>query len=379
LDWRQLATSKKITAFSGGHAAANGAGEPPGGEVGLMRETNPKRDSRFRLATVCALALLAVGLLGVAGAQAGLLADSAGSPRSIWTILAEALPTVVRDKPADKRTAYTWSASRVGSTLKLRGLVPSEEDRRTVLGMAKAHFADLAIEDRLKIANGGPPKEQWLGAVSFGLKQLSHLKQGSARLLNAGLKVEGEARSGDDYAEVKKALSGPMPTGLTVLNENVRPPIVDPFAFVASLNAEALTLSGNVPSEDVRKLVKESARRLFERPTLDDRLQLASGAPKAWDEAVEVGLQALSRLETGKIALSGLALSIEGEARDKGTAVALSYQLRRDLPALFSSTESIRWKEAEVTRDVGEAIIPRIKETVHTSGGLATGTLPAEQ
>jgi hypothetical protein len=343
-----------------------------------MRDTKPKRKSRTRLLSVCGFSVLAVGLLGVVGARAGLLAEGTNSPRYGWTILSEAAPAAPRDKSADKRGAYIWSASRVGSTLKLRGLVPSEEDRRTVLGMAKAHFADLAIEDRLKIGEGGPPKEQWLGAVSFGLKQLSHLKQGSARLLNAGLKVEGEARSGDDYVEVKKALSGPMPTGLTVLNENVRPPIVDPFAFVAFLNTEALTLSGNVPSEDVRKQVKEWARHLFERATLDDRLQLASGAPKAWGDAVEVGLRALSRLESGKIALSGLALSIEGEARDKGTAVAISYQLRRDLPALFSSTESIRWKEAEVTRNIGEAIVPRIKDTVHTSSGLATGALPAE-
>ena len=91
--------------------------------------------------------------------------------------------------------------------------------------MVKAHFADLEVEDRLKVAEGGPPREQWLGAVSFGLKQLSHLKQGSARLLNEGLKVDGEARSANDYAEVKKALSGPVPTGLTILNDHVRPPL----------------------------------------------------------------------------------------------------------------------------------------------------------
>ena len=122
--------------------------------------------------------------------------------------------------------------------LRLRGLVPSEEDRRTVLGMVKAHFADLEVEDRLKIAEGGPPREQWLGAVSFGLKQLSHLKQGSARLLNVGLKVDGEARSAADYAEVKKALAGPLPTGLTILSDHVRPPLADPFVFVADAWAQ---------------------------------------------------------------------------------------------------------------------------------------------
>ena len=107
-----------------------------------------------------------------------------------------------------------------------------------------------------------------------------------------------------------------------------------------------LSLSGSVPSENARKQVRDLSRQLFRRPGLDDRLELASGAPKNWNEAVAAALRALSRLESGKIALSGLAVTIEGVAPDKGTAVAVSYQLRRDLPALFSTSESISWKEA---------------------------------
>lgn len=197
--------------------------------------------------------------------------------------------------------------------------------------------------------------------------------------MNAGLKVEGEARSGPDYEEVKKALSGPMPTGLTVLNDNVRPPVADPFVFVASLDPNALTLTGSVPSKNMRKQVKELSRRLFERPMLDDQLQLASGAPTDWNNAVEASLRALSRLDSGEVSLSGLALTIEGIAPDKGTAIAVSYQLRRDLPALFSSSESIRWKEADISRDVGELIAPRIKEIDHTESGLTTGAIPLEE
>ena len=184
------------------------------------------------------------------------------------------------------------------------------------------------------MAQGAPPQDQWLGAVSFGLKQLSHLKRGSARLYNVELKVDGEARSAADYAEVKKALAGPLPTGLSVASESIKPPIADPFMFVADLGANALSLSGSVPSEDARKQLRELSRQLFRRPGLDDRLELASGAPKNWDEAVAAALRALSQLESGKIALSGLAVTIQGVAPDKGTAVAVSYQLRRDLPAL---------------------------------------------
>ena len=41
------------------------------------------------------------------------------------------------------------------------------------------------------MSNGALPEDQWIGAVGFGLQQLSHLKRGSARLYDVALKVDG--------------------------------------------------------------------------------------------------------------------------------------------------------------------------------------------
>jgi hypothetical protein len=312
---------------------------------------NSMSEFRPRL-LLCLVAIFALGALGIIAAfnvEVGRAADKAG---------------------LDSR-GYVWSATRIESGIRLRGWVPTDEDRRTVLGMVKAHFPDLQVEDRLKVADAGaPPRDQWLGAVSFGLKQLSHLKRGSARLYDVALKVDGEARSAADYAEVKKALAGPLPTGLVVAGESIKPPIADPFVFTADLGANALSLSGSVPNEAARKHVRELSRQLFRRPGLDDRLELASGAPKNWNEAVAAALRALSQLESGKIALSGLAVTIQGVAPDKGTAVAVSYQLRRDLPELFSTSESISWKEAAAPQDIAAQVLPRIKEMARTDRQL---------
>ncbi len=299
---------------------------------------------------------------------------------SCTELRAASLLTRVVDKEEDTRPAgFVWSATRIESGLLLRGSVPTEEDRRIVLGMVKAHFADLQVEDRLKIADGAPPQEQWLGAVSFSLKQLSYLKKGSVRLLNVGLKVEGEARNAADYAEAKKALSGALPTGLTIMGESIRAPVAKPFVFVADLGVNALSLSGIVPSEGSRKQLRELSRQLFARPGLDDRLEVASGAPKGWDEAVAAALKALSRLESGKISMSGVDVSIEGVAPDKGTAVAVSYQLKRDLPELFSTSESISWKEASIPSakpNIAVQVIPRIKALARDAGQLPQDGLP---
>ena len=325
---------------------------------------------------LCLVGVLA--LVGTFGVHAGFGTGPHVRAAHAWLVLPPQATGAIKiaDKSETRPAGFVWSATRIESSIRLRGAVPTDEDRRTVLGMVKAHFPDLDVEDRLKIVKGAPPADQWLGAVSFGLKQLSHLKRGSARLLNVALKVDGEARSAADYIEVKKALAGPLPTGLTIAGESIRPPIADPFIFVADLGANALSLSGSVPSEDARKEVRDLSRQLFRRPGLDDRLEFASGAPKNWDDAVAAALRALSQLESGKIALSGLAVTIEGVAPDKGTAVAVSYQLRRDLPALFSTSESISWKEAAASRDIAAQVVPRIKDMARTESKLPKGNLP---
>jgi len=326
-------------------------------------------ESRPRRLLLCLFAAIGLAVLDL---------DSAADAANWWTAQSKAASEIqpVADKTANQRIGYVWSATRIESGIRLRGSVPNDEDRRIVLGMIKAHFPDLEVEDRLKVADGAPPQDQWLGAVSFSLKQLSHLKRGSVRLLNVALKLEGEARSPSDYIEVKKALAGPLPAGLSVAAAHLRPPIADPFVFVADLDANSLSLSGSVPSEAARKQLRELSRQLFRRPGLDDRLQLASGAPKNWDTAVTAALRALSRLESGKVALSGLALTIQGVAPDKGTAVAVSYQLRRDLPELFSTSESISWKEAAAPSDLATRMLPRIKATNEGDDQLSAGVLP---
>ncbi len=279
-----------------------------------------------------------------------------------------------------------WSANRNGPKITLRGAAPSEEDRQTTLGMVKAHFPDLTIEDKLAIAPNDQPREQWLAAVSYGLQRLSQMSRGKVRLEDGTLTVSGQAVNAEEYGNLKKALAGTLPAGLTLGGATVRPPIADPFIFEADLGPNALSLAGSVPSEGSRKTVRDLSRQLFARPGLDDRLEVASGAPENWDKAVAAALRALSRLETGKVALSGVAVSIEGIAPDQGTAVAVSSQLRRDLPDRFSTSESIKWKEAAsqlhpgaesgTAHDMAATIIPRIKALPQNDTRWRSGSLP---
>jgi hypothetical protein len=44
----------------------------------------------------------------------------------------------VADKSGRQAAGYVWSATRIRSGIRLRGSIPTDEDRRTVLGMVKA-------------------------------------------------------------------------------------------------------------------------------------------------------------------------------------------------------------------------------------------------
>lgn len=289
----------------------------------------------------------------------------------------ELTPAEQAAEDAAKVEPYRWLARRSENKVKLRGFVPSEQDQRTVVGMAKAHFADLEIDDGLKIAGGAPPKEQWLGAVSFALKQLTHIEAGNARLSDVSLTLDGRAKTAADYAELQGAVHGPLPTGMSVQKIAVSPPVAEPFMFTASLDGNILTLAGNVPNAELHSALQELAARAFQGRAIDDQLTIAAGAPKNWKDAAKAALAALSRLQEGKVTLSNGDLKIDGMAADKTTATELSFQLRRDLPSPYRASENIRWKEAGQRGDVANTIIPRIKEIVDGRGTTLPSALPS--
>lgn len=242
---------------------------------------------------------------------------------------------------------YTWWVSRKGDSIKIKGHVPSKSDRRTILGIIKANLPDLEIEDRMKRAAGAPKQQVWLGAISFALKQIGELKHGIARLEDTAFSLSGEARTAAAHKAVMSALKSELPGGVTLNNNSVTPPAMSPFAWSANLDKVSLTLRGAVPSEAVRFKITEHAKAEFARKALVDEMQLAAGAPEGWSAAVTLALTQLNRLESGKVTLSDVVLTIEGLAKDEATAADVAKTVRAGLPAIYKSDESIGFRKPE--------------------------------
>jgi OmpA-OmpF porin, OOP family len=249
----------------------------------------------------------------------------------------------------EKADNYTWSAIRAGGKVRLRGMVPNENTRVAIVGVAKQTFLGLAVEDEMKLARGVPSQDTWLSGVTFGLKQLSSLKGGEARLDGLGLAVTGEAADSSGYRTVKAALAAQMPRGVRLTNEKVTAPVVKPYTWSAKLTAGQLMLGGHVPNEKAREELFSIAKSAFPQAAVVDRMDIADGATDGWSVAAQSSLRELARLEEGSsVDIRDGQLTVTGLATDEAAAELARKGVRSALPSAYKFTDQIRYRDVAV-------------------------------
>lgn len=286
------------------------------------------------------------------GADDGELKEAARIARETYGV------RIVDDKTSliDKADTYIWTASLRDRTVKLSGFVPSEEVRRTMLGMAKAKFPGRDIQDLTKLARGSPPRDVWTAGLGFALDQLSHFKRGSVELEGTALSVDGETDDAKSYSAVMSALDGRLPKSITLRTEKVRPPVASPYVWSATAATGRIMLAGSVPSGAVRRALESEAKRQFAKHTLTDTLEFASGEPRAFEAAAIAALKGLAQLEDGKVEIRDAAISVTGLAESQAIADAVKKGIREGSPTMRHS-EQIRVKvdEEAIARAKAEA------------------------
>lgn len=318
--------------------------------VGLREQIEQELEKRASLALKEAnLQWAASSFRGRDGALLGTVENTAERDRALQVIAAVPGVRKVRDKAKlnlmPTVSPYTWWITLKGDRVKIKGHIPSKTDKRTILGMVKANLPELKIDDRMKEAGGAPERQVWLGAISFALQQVGHLKSGTARLDDTKFSLVGEARSAATYRELKSALTSELPGGVGLKHDGVIPPVIKPFEWSAQLGAAALTLLGNVPDETLRAKLVAHAKAKFAGTAVIDKMQLGAGAPEGWSRAATEALTQLSRLESGEVALSDVMLTVEGVAKDDVIATDVAATVRNRLPAIYKSEERIEPRE----------------------------------
>ena len=277
----------------------------------------------------------------------GKLDAALGTIESVWGVRAVEDKSTLIASP----DTYIWWVVKKQQRLKIRGHAPTSKDRRAVLGLAKASMPDLEIDDKMVLAGGSPPRQLWLGSVSFALLQLGHLSSGTVRLSGTDLRIAGEAENTAAYRAVKTALKSQLPKGMTLVNDGVTPPVVKPFFWMAKYLNGTVSLTGYAPSEAVRTQILEQTGNLFPGYKLVDAMELAAGVPDSWLWAVSASLTQLHRLESGRVRLKGTKLEFQGIAADKSTAEDVAASIRHGLPSSYSSSEEVKVRKKPAPAD----------------------------
>jgi len=242
---------------------------------------------------------------------------------------------------------YTWWARKEEEKIKIGGHVPTKDDRRAILGFAKAAMPELKISDRLVLAGGSPPRQIWLGSVSFALLQLGQLKTGSIQLSGTDLVISGEAKTTATYREVKTSLFTQLPAGMILISEKISPPFAKLFSWRVKYTGSIISFTGHVPNEAIHSQILERTRNLFLGIKVVDTMEPASGAPDGWLWAVSASLTQLHRLKSGRVNLKGTSIAFEGIAADKDTAQDVAASIRHGLPSTYSSSEKVEVSKAQ--------------------------------
>jgi outer membrane protein OmpA-like peptidoglycan-associated protein len=110
-------------------------------------------------------------------------------------------------------------------------------------------------------------------------------------------------------------------------------PLKANYVFAASRDRDGVSLTGYVPSEDIRLLLKADIGRLFPGVAVDDRTQLARGQPVDFLGLARFALARVAELSEGTATLTGPDLSIEGTALDEDRFAAAAAALTKGMPA----------------------------------------------
>lgn len=254
--------------------------------------------------------------------------------------------------------AYVLEVARAGTGVQLIGLMPDEDARAEVLAEAERLFGAGEVQNRLQIADGAP-RMDWIGAAKFALSQVLGLSGGSARISDHSYSITGAAATGETFEAIHLELARTLPASLVLAESLVSAPLASPFRFVAAVGPDVVTLSGVVPTPEMREAIVAAAEARFAPREIVVEARLASGAPAGFEAAVIAGLQAASRLEGGLVELTDLAVTVGGTAPYSGAVNRIETQLQDALPDGFTLTSNLIAKpvESEVTPAVCQELL----------------------
>jgi OmpA-OmpF porin, OOP family len=184
------------------------------------------------------------------------------------------------------------------------------------------------VADQMALARGAPPHFEEAALLLIG--QIGKLKDGKFTISDGDITLSGMARELGGREAIATALKK-LPEGFKVAGNEVHAP---PYILQAYKDpvAVTMTLSGNVPDDNIHAVIAGTSSRKFFDEKVVDNLKNSIGAPSGFVNAVVPALGALSRLSTGTLLVSDREIKLSGDALYDAAAAQIRATLPKEVP-----------------------------------------------
>lgn len=228
---------------------------------------------------------------------------------------------------------YNFGADIDGNAITLRGNMPNETARATLLEATKASNPTAEITDNTTLARGASVAFPALAA--FGAAKLADLSSGSVDISDADFSIKGVAKTSDAFEKVTASVGNALPDGGTLALSDITPPALDvDYAFSASLDeTPKVTLDGYAPTVAARSALTDYASAAFPNAEIENNLALAAGAPEGYDAASKFAIDQLPRFKSGSASFTGSDFTVSGVSSTSDDFTAARAAIAGALPA----------------------------------------------
>lgn len=236
---------------------------------------------------------------------------------------------------------FVWSATREGDSVVLAGNVPSEPQRDAVLAAVEAASPGAAVTDRMDTARGLEPGIDYDAAARTVLPILVRLQEGRVELRGRMLTVDGRLAARDLLKPLEAEIRRARLPGIELGRVDLQPIPASPYRLQARRAEGRLRLSGYLPDEQARSAIRDLVRRRFPFDTIADDLHLADGAPDGIVAVASRGLDRLSTLAEGSLAVEDRKVRLEGRGLYPEQTARIGREFGSDVAPGWTATASV--------------------------------------
>lgn len=260
-----------------------------------------------------------------------------------------AIRSVVSDVTlAPMATPYILSAAVGSEGMILSGGVPDETTRKNLVD--RAGTASVALDLR----SGMPDRRAWTAGAQFAIDNIKYFDEGAITVSDLTVHLDGRAKSERDYRDLLVVMRAGPPTGLTLGDVAIVPPLVSPYFWTATSDGERISVSGFVPDDALAERL-----RLADVGGLPVATGLALGSGESEDFAglSQTLLEQLAKLEHGTVLIEGERSSLSGAPPSEDVAQAVIDTLKPSGTIVVLEPPRIADYWVSATRQAGGALV----------------------